>query len=62
MRQDGCKNPGRILAQASMYLWNQWRQYPLAAWEDAENILRRAYNAVQEEHWAEFEQSLDGSG
>jgi hypothetical protein len=60
-QQDGCKDPGRILAHASVYLWNAWRQYPLAAWEEAENILRHAYNAVEEEDWVKFVQSLDGS-
>lgn len=58
-QQDGYEDPGRILAHASAYLWKQWRQYPLAAWEDAESILRRASNAVEEEHWAKFVQSLD---
>jgi hypothetical protein len=49
-----------MLIHASLYLFKQWRQYPLAAWENAENILRRAYNAVEEEDRIEFVRSLDG--
>jgi hypothetical protein len=52
-------DPGRILTHASLYLWKQWRQYPLAAWENAESILRRAHDAVEEEDRIEFVRSLD---
>jgi hypothetical protein len=57
--QDGCVDPERILIHASLYLWKQWRQYPLAAWENAESILRRAHDAVEEEDRIEFVRSLD---
>jgi hypothetical protein len=60
--QDDRGDPGRILAHASAYLWRQWRQYPLAAWESAENILRRAHDAVEEEDRIEFVRSLDCLG
>ena len=39
--QSGSHDPGRILAQASPFLWKYWRQYGLTPWEDAESILRR---------------------
>ena len=57
--QDNNVDPGRILTHASLYLWKQWRQYPLAAWENAERILRRALDAVEEEDRIEFVRSLD---
>jgi hypothetical protein len=57
--QDNFVNPGRILTHASLYLWKHWRQYPLAAWENAESILRRAHDAVEEEDRIEFVRSLD---
>jgi hypothetical protein len=57
--QDNCEDPGRILNHASLYLWKQWRQYPLAAWENAESILRRAHDAVEEEDRIEFVRSLE---
>ena len=57
--QDNSQDPGRILAHASVYLWTQWRQYPLPAWEDAESILRRAHDAVEEEDRIEFVHTLD---
>ena len=53
------KDPGRMLAHASLYLWRYWRQYALSAWEDAESILRQAYDAVEEEDRIEFVRSLD---
>jgi hypothetical protein len=52
-------DPGRVLTHASLYLWKHWRQYPLAAWENAESILRRAHDAVEEEDRIEFVRSLD---
>jgi hypothetical protein len=52
-------DPDRILTHASLYLWKHWRQYPLAAWEEAESILRRALDAVEEEDRIEFVRSLD---
>jgi hypothetical protein len=52
-------DPGRMLAHASLYLWKHWRQYALAAWEDAEGILRQAYDAVEAEDRAEFLLALD---
>ena len=61
-KQDGCADPGGILAHASAYLWKQWRHYPLAAWEDAESILRRAHNAIEKKDWVKFVHSLDGQG
>jgi hypothetical protein len=54
-------DPGRMLAHASLYLWKYWRQYALTAWEDAESILREAYNAVEEEDRTEFISALDDS-
>ncbi|MCU1305443.1 MAG: hypothetical protein JWN45_138 [Acidobacteriaceae bacterium] len=57
--EDNFANPGRILTHASLYLWKQWRQYPLAAWENAESILRRALDAVEEEDRIEFMRSLE---
>jgi hypothetical protein len=52
-------DPGRILAHASLYLWRYWRQYALTAWEEAESILRRAYDAVEEEDRIEFTRALE---
>jgi hypothetical protein len=52
-------DPGRKLAHASLYLWRHWRQYALAAWEDAEGILRHAYDAVEAEDRIEFIRALD---
>jgi hypothetical protein len=57
--QDELANPAKILTHASLYLWRQWRQYPLAAWENAESILRSALNAVEQEDRIEFIRSLD---
>ena len=59
-KQDS-NDPGRMLAHASLYLWKHWRQYTLAAWEDAESILRRAYEAVEEEDRIEFIRVLEDS-
>jgi len=42
-------DPARILTHASLYLWKSWRHYPLTSWEDAESILRQAYDAVEAE-------------
>jgi hypothetical protein len=53
------KDPGRMLAHASLYLWRYWRQYALSAWEDAESILRQAYEAVEAEDRVEFIRALD---
>jgi hypothetical protein len=58
--QDNYKDPGRMLTHASLYLWKQWRQYPMGAWENAEGILHRAYDAVEEADRIEFVRSLDG--
>jgi len=57
--QTESNDPGRILAHASLYLWRYWRQYALTAWEDAECILRRAYDAVEEEDRIEFTHALE---
>jgi hypothetical protein len=48
-----------MLTHASLYLWKQWRQYPLAAWENAESIIRRAYDDVEEEDRLRFVGSID---
>jgi len=48
-----------MLTHASLYLWKQWRQYPLAAWENAESIIRRAYDDVEEEDRLRFARSID---
>jgi hypothetical protein len=55
----GSNDPGRTLAHASLYLWKHWRQYALAAWADAEGILRQAYDAVEVEDRIEFMRALD---
>ena len=57
--QSGSNDPARMLAHASLYLWKHWRQYALAAWEDAEGILRQAYGAVEVEDRIEFMRTLD---
>ena len=57
--QDNCQDPGRMLTHASLYLWKQWREYPLAAWEAAESIIRRAYDDVEEEDRLRFVRSID---
>jgi hypothetical protein len=59
--QSGSHDPGRILAHASLYLWKYWRQYALTAWEDAESILRQAYQTVEHEDRIEFMRALDES-
>jgi hypothetical protein len=59
--QPSSNDPGRILAHASLYLWKYWRQYALTAWEDAERILRQAYDAVEDEDRIQFIRALDGS-
>ena len=59
-KQDS-NDPGRMLAHASLYLWKHWRQYTLAAWEEAESILRRAYEAVEEADRIEFIRVLENS-
>ncbi len=59
--QSHSNDPGRTLAHASLYLWKSWRQYALASWEDAESILRQAYDAVEEEDRIQFIRALDGS-
>jgi hypothetical protein len=56
---DDFVDPGRVLTHASLYLWKQWRNYPLAAWENAESIIRRAYDAVEEEDRLNFVRSID---
>jgi hypothetical protein len=56
---ENLEDPGRILMHASLYLWKHWRQYPLAAWENAESILRRAHDAVEEEDRIEFVRGLE---
>ena len=53
------EDPGRILMHASLYLWKHWRQYPLAAWENAETILRRAHDDVEAEDRIQFVRNLD---
>jgi hypothetical protein len=57
--QDPYEDPGRLLTHASLYLWTQWREYPLAAWENAASILRRAHDAVEEEDRIEFVRSIE---
>jgi hypothetical protein len=59
--QTSVNDPARILAHASLYLWKHWRQYALAAWEDAECILRQAYDAVEVEDRIEFMRTLEVS-
>jgi len=59
--QSSSNDPGRILAHASLYLWKYWRQYALTAWEEAESILRKAYDAVEEEDRIQFIRALDRS-
>jgi len=54
-------DPARILTHASLYLWKSWRHYPLTSWEDAESILRQAYDAVEAEDRIEFIRALDDS-
>jgi hypothetical protein len=54
-------DPARILTHASLYLWKSWRQYTLTSWEDAESILRQAYDAVEAEDRIEFIRALDDS-
>jgi hypothetical protein len=54
-------DPARILTHASLYLWKSWRQYTLTSWEDAESILRHAYDAVEAEDRIEFIRALDDS-
>jgi hypothetical protein len=56
---ESSNDPGRILAHASLYLWKHWRHYALAAWEDAEGILRQAYDAVEIEDRIEFMNTLE---
>ena len=56
---ENLEDPGRILMHASLYLWKQWREYPLAAWEAAESIIRRAYDDVEEEDRLRFVRSMD---
>jgi len=58
--QPSSNDPGRILVHASLYLWKYWRQYALTAWEEAESILRQAYDAVEEEDRIQFIRALDG--
>ncbi len=59
--QPDSNDPARMLAHASIYVWKYWRQYALTAWEDAESILRKAYDAVEEEDRVEFIRALDSS-
>ena len=54
-----CDDPRRILIQASLYLWKQWRLYRLAAWQEAMSILHRARHDVEEEDAALFLETLD---
>ena len=54
-------DPARILAHASLYLWKSWRHYTLTSWEDAESILRQAYDAVEADDRIEFIRALDDS-
>ena len=54
-----CDAPRRLLTQASLYLWRQWRLYGLPAWQDAMNILHRARLDVEEEDDALFLETLD---
>ncbi len=48
-----------MLTHASLYLWKQWREDPLAAWEAAESIIRRAYDDVEEEDRLRFVRSIN---
>jgi hypothetical protein len=59
--QPSSNDPGRILVHASLYLWKYWRQYSLTAWEEAESILRQAYDAVEAEDRIQFIRAMDDS-
>jgi hypothetical protein len=52
-------DPGRILLHASLYVWNQARQYSLNAWLEAVEILRRARNDYEDEDRIEFGKRLE---
>jgi hypothetical protein len=54
-----CVDPGRILLHATFYVWKQARQFPLAAWLEAEEILRRARNEFEDEDRIEFVQRIE---
>ena len=45
---------GTDSGHASLYLWKYWCQYGLTAWEEAESILRQAYDAVEDEDRIQF--------
>jgi hypothetical protein len=54
-----CDDPRRLLTEARLYLWRQWRHYGLPAWQDAMNILQRARHDVEEEDEALFLETLE---
>jgi hypothetical protein len=54
-----CDDPRRLLTEAGLYLWRQWRLYGLPAWQDAMNILQRARHDVEEEDEALFLETLE---
>jgi hypothetical protein len=55
----GCVDPGRVLLHASLYVWQQARQFPLEAWLDAEEILRRARNEFEDEDRIGFVERIE---
>jgi hypothetical protein len=55
----GCVDAGRLLLHASFYVWQQARQFPLEAWLDAEEILRRARNEFEDEDRIEFVRRIE---
>ena len=52
-------DPGRILIHATFYVWKKARHYPLPAWLEALEILRRARNDYEDEDCIEFGQRLE---
>ncbi|HET7873855.1 MAG TPA: hypothetical protein VFL42_15170 [Terriglobales bacterium] len=54
-----CIDPGRILLHATFYVWKQARKFPLAAWLDAEEILRRARNDFEDEDRIAFVRRIE---
>jgi len=54
-----CDDPRRLLTQAILYLWKQWRLFGLSPWQDAMSILHRARHDVEEEDDTLFLEALD---
>ena len=52
-------DPGRTLLHASFYLWKQAARFPLAAWVDAQEILRRARNECEDQDRIEFVRRIE---